>query len=148
MVSSIPGRTTLTTTSLPASEFSPKRRAAYTCAMEAAASGFSENSANISLMGCPSCSSISLSAVSVGKGATLSCRFLSSATMSSGIRSGRVDKIWPNLTKIGPKASSARRKRAPRLSLLGTGLRRHGASHSRMRILSGSWSVGTRASSR
>ena len=31
-----------------------------------------------------------------------------------GRRSRRVESIWPNLTKIGPSASSARRRRSPR----------------------------------
>ena len=34
--------------------------------------------------------------------------------MSAGIRSRRVDSIWPNLTKIGPSVSSARRNRTAR----------------------------------
>ena len=33
---------------------------------------------------------------------------------SGGTRSRRVDRIWPNLTKIGPSSCSARRRRAPR----------------------------------
>ena len=34
--------------------------------------------------------------------------------MSVGSRSRRVDSIWPNLMKIGPRSSRARRKRTPR----------------------------------
>src|SRR5690554_8216686 len=53
----------------------------------------------------------------LGKGGTLSCRCFSSRAMSSGSKTGRVDRIYPNLMKIGPRASSAKRKRSPRLSL-------------------------------
>ena len=47
--------------------------------------------------------------------------------MSSGKRSRRVDNIWPNLIKMGPRASSDKRKRSPRDNL-GTGFRREGDS--------------------
>src|SRR6266700_8226700 len=43
-----------------------------------------------------------------------SCNLASSSAMSGGIRSRRVESIWPNLTKIGPRASSARRRRTAR----------------------------------
>src|SRR5512134_25199 len=35
--------------------------------------------------------------------------------MSSGTRSRRVERIWPNLTEIGPRVSSARRSRRARV---------------------------------
>ena len=47
-------------------------------------------------------------------GGTRSCSLASSSATSSGSRSRRVDSTWPNLTKIGPSLSSARRKRTPR----------------------------------
>ena len=47
-------------------------------------------------------------------GATRSCSSASSSAMSGGSRSRRVERIWPNLTKIGPSSSSARRRRWPR----------------------------------
>ena len=68
--------------------------------------------------------------------------------MSSGIRSGRVDNIWPNLTNMGPSASSAKRRRSPRDNFLGTGARRQGASQSAMRNAKGNCSVGMRSSKR
>ena len=40
----------------------------------------------------------------------------SSSAMSTGSRSRRVDSAWPNLTKIGPSSSSARRSRSPRVT--------------------------------
>ena len=49
-----------------------------------------------------------------GNGGTWSCSFASSSAMSAGSRSRRVDSTWPNLTKIGPSASSAWRRRTAR----------------------------------
>src|SRR5262249_39222115 len=37
--------------------------------------------------------------------------------MAGGSRSRRVETAWPNFTKIGPSSSSARRRRAPRLTV-------------------------------
>jgi hypothetical protein len=51
---------------------------------------------------------------SESNGGTRSCSSDSSATISGGIRSGRVDSTWPNFTKIGPSSSSARRRRIAR----------------------------------
>ena len=62
----------------------------------------------------PSERSISATASSDGNGGTRSCSFASSSAMSSGSRSRRVDSTWPNLTKIGPRVSSASRRRWPR----------------------------------
>ena len=53
-------------------------------------------------------------ACSPSNGATRSCSSVSSSAMSGGTRSRRVDRICPNLTKIGPSSCSARRRRAPR----------------------------------
>ena len=41
------------------------------------------------------------------------CSRASSAAMSGGSRSGRVDSAWPNLMNTGPSSSSAARMRAP-----------------------------------
>ncbi len=43
------------------------------------------------------------------KGGTWSCRRASSSAMSGGSRSRRVESSWPNLMKIGPRSSRARR---------------------------------------
>src|SRR2546425_762901 len=49
-----------------------------------------------------------------GNGGTRACSFASSSAMSGGSRARRVDSILPNLAKIGPRASSARRRRPAR----------------------------------
>ena len=49
-------------------------------------------------------------------GGTRSCSFASSSAMSTGSRSRRVDSAWPNFTKIGPSSSSASRRRSPRVA--------------------------------
>jgi hypothetical protein len=49
-----------------------------------------------------------------GNGGTRSCSSASSSAMSAGSRSRRVDSTWPNLTKMGPRCSSAWRRRWPR----------------------------------
>ncbi|MNN53595.1 hypothetical protein D3C81_1683590 [compost metagenome] len=117
-----PGRITLTTTSSPV--FSC---AACTCATEAEASGSTSKRLNTSLIFLPSCSSISLTDTCESNGGTRSCSFISSSAMSSGSRSRRVDRICPNLMKIGPRSCNARRKRAPRLrSRVLRGNQRHG----------------------
>ena len=56
-------------------------------------------------------------AASPGNGGTRSWSFASSSAMSGGSRSRRVETTWPNLTKIGPRSSSARRRRSPRVPL-------------------------------
>ncbi|EKD35764.1 MAG: hypothetical protein ACD_75C01788G0003 [uncultured bacterium] len=42
----------------------------------------------------------------------LSCSFLNSVAHSWGMRSGRVERIWPNLMKVGPRSSSTMRTRS------------------------------------
>ena len=56
----------------------------------------------------------SRSPCSAGNGGTRSCSSASSSATSGGSRSRRVDSTWPNLTKIGPRRSSAWRRRSPR----------------------------------
>ncbi|MNV12800.1 hypothetical protein D3C71_1034180 [compost metagenome] len=106
---SISGRSTLTTTWRPSA-----RVAACTWAIEAEASGCRSKLANASLTGRPSACSTMRWAVSPSNGLTRSCSRVSSLATSAGIRSRRVDRICPNLTKIGPRSCSARRRRAPR----------------------------------
>ena len=52
--------------------------------------------------------------IAEANGGTRSCRSASSSAMSGGMRSRRVESVWPNLTKIGPSASRARRRRTAR----------------------------------
>ena len=108
MISCIPGRSTLTTTSSPLLSL-----AACTCAMEAAASGVSSKLKNISASGRPNARSMAPTATSLSNGGTRSWSFASSSAISTGMRSRRVDSAWPNFTKIGPSSSSARRRRSP-----------------------------------
>ncbi len=110
MIARMPGRSTLTTTSRPSRSF-----AACTCAIEAAASGCSSNSPNSSVTGRPSACSMRAFAAAPGKGGTRSCSLASSSARSGGSRSRRVETTWPNFTKIGPRSSSARRSRSPRV---------------------------------
>ena len=90
---SIPGRRTLTATSAPSSA----RRAWWTCAIDAAASG-SEKLVNSASTGWPSSARIMRRAMAVGKGGRLSCRTRSCSAIPTPTTSGRVDRIWPNLT--------------------------------------------------
>jgi hypothetical protein len=106
MTLATPGRSTLTTTSWPL-----RNRAACTWAIDADASGRSSKAAKTSVTGWPYAASISARACGPGKGGTLSCSLASSSAMSSGSRSRRVERIWPNLTKMGPRSSSVRRMR-------------------------------------
>ncbi|EXF43349.1 hypothetical protein BAY1663_04219 [Pseudomonas sp. BAY1663] len=117
------GRTTLTTTSSPL-----RSRAACTWATEAEASGLLSKRANSSSTGAPSCCSISAVARAESNGGTRSWSIASSSAMSGGSRSRRVESNWPNLMKIGPSPSSARRRRAPRdSSLRRRGIQRQGS---------------------
>jgi len=81
--------------------------------------GFFSKLWNSSPNGLPSERSTSAIASSDGNGGTRSCSLASSSAMSSGTRSRRVERIWPNLTKIGPRVSSASRRRWPRVDELG-----------------------------
>ena len=47
-----------------------------------------------------------------GMGGTWSCSLDSSAINGGGSRSERVERSWPNLTKVGPSSSKARRNRS------------------------------------
>ncbi len=109
IASSTAGRSTFTATSRPS--FSVAR---CTWAIEALATGTRSRLANISLSGRPRLRSISAKAASESNGGTRSCRRASSSAISSGNRSRRVESTWPNLTKIGPRRSSASRRRWPR----------------------------------
>src|SRR6266581_2677519 len=106
---SIPGRRILTAASVP-----PGRTAKCTWATDALAVGRGSNFSNTSPMGLPKACSTSATASSAGNGGTWSCSFASSSARSAGSRSRRVESTWPNLTKMGPSASSARRRRTPR----------------------------------
>ena len=110
----MPGRNTFTTTSRGGLPSTGGRVAACTCAIEAEASGVVSKLAKASATGRPSACSTIARAASPSKGATRSCSSDSSTATSGGIRSRRVDRICPNLTKIGPSSCSAKRKRAPR----------------------------------
>jgi len=64
--------------------------------MEAAATG-SPNSEKSVVTGWPSSSSTVATAITVGKGGSLSCRTRSWLARSTPTTSGRVDRTWPNL---------------------------------------------------
>src|SRR5712691_6047441 len=106
---SIPGRRIFTAASVP-----PRSTARCTCATEALATGWGSNRSNSSPTGLPKARSTSAAASSAGNGGTRSWSFASSSARSAGTRSRRVESTWPNLMKMGPSASSARRSRAPR----------------------------------
>src|SRR6266571_5019324 len=108
----IPGRRILTAASVP-----PGSTARCTWATDALATGCSSNFSKIFAIGLPNARSTSATASSPGNGGTRSWSFASSSARSAGKRSRRVESTWPNLTKMGPSASSARRSRAPRGSL-------------------------------
>src|SRR6266705_210836 len=110
----IPGRRILTAASVP-----PWSTARCTCATEALATGWGSNRSNSSPTGLPKARSTSAAASSAGNGGTRSWSFASSSARSAGTRSRRVESTWPNLMKMGPSASSARRSRAPRGSRSG-----------------------------
>lgn len=73
----------------------------YTCPRLAAATGCGDISANSSLPGAPSSSSIVAIAMSAGKEGSRSCSSDSTSMYSLGTRSGRDDSAWPILTKEG-----------------------------------------------
>src|SRR5882724_4066298 len=102
----MPGRCTFTTTSPP-----PGSRARWTWAMEALASGSGSMEAKSCLAGRPSPFSISWSTVATGMGAALSWRCESSAMKSGGRMSGREERIWPSLMKVGTRSARVSRNR-------------------------------------
>src|SRR3954451_4538879 len=103
------GRCTLTATSRPLG-----RVARCTWPIDAAASGVGSNAVKRRSTGWPSSSRIMRSTSSYGNGRTSSCRPRSSATMSGGTTSGRVESSCPNLTNVGPSSSSISRRCRPR----------------------------------
>ena len=110
IVSRISGRKTLTTTSsLFAFNF-----AACTCAIEADARGASSNSLNNSDRWVRPREVLIIScAASDENGGTLSCSRASSLAIAGWSKSLRVDSIWPNLIKTGPRLCSASVMRSP-----------------------------------
>ena len=76
--------------------------------------GVRSNVLNTSSSGRPKTRTIVATTRSDANGGTRSCSSASSSAMSGGSRSRRVDSICPNLMKIGPRSSSARRRRTPR----------------------------------
>ena len=100
-----PRRCTLTTTFWPVS-----RVATCTCPIVPAASGSGSIDSNTSSQGTPSSSSITETTSSSLMGVTLSWSVASSSMNSGGSRSGRVERIWPSLAKVGPSSSRARRR--------------------------------------
>src|SRR5712692_6366576 len=106
---SIPGRRILTAASVP-----PGSTARCTWATDALATGCGSNFSKTFATGRPKARSTSARASSAGNGGTRSWSFASSSARSAGTRSRRVESTWPNLTKMGPSASSARRNRTPR----------------------------------
>ena len=125
---SMSGRSTLTTTSRGGRRHRRGSVAACTCAIEADASGVVSKLANASPIGGPARARRSRARLSPSNGATRSCSSVSSSATSGGTRSRRVDRICPNLTKIGPSSCSARRRRAPRDC---AAISRRGARHER-----------------
>ena len=102
MTFSIPGRMTLTTTSSPL-----VRVASCTCASDAEARGCSEKVAKEAVRGRPISVSIVEMAIAPGNGGTRSWRRASSSAYSSGNKSRRVERSWPNLMNTGPRRSIA-----------------------------------------
>jgi hypothetical protein len=110
---SMPGRSTLTATS----RTTPSRVrtvAKWTWAIEALATGSCSKVSKTAASGRRKARSMVATATSDGNGGTRSCKSASSSAMSCGSRSRRVDSTWPNLTKMGPRCSSAWRRRWPR----------------------------------
>ena len=106
----MPGRWTFTATVSPLGS-----TARCTWAMDADATGVSQNSEKTESMESPSSASTICLTWAKGKDGTLSWSFSSSAHSSCGIISGRVPAICPNLTKDGPSSSRAIRIRSHRV---------------------------------
>ena len=101
----------LTTTGSP-----ERRRARWTCAIEAEAKAVGSNSANASSGGRPSSLAKVARAVAGGSAGVLACRRASSVASACPTNSGRVLNIWPSLMKVVPRSVRARRKRSSTLS--------------------------------
>ena len=99
------GRCTFTATRRP---FGSTARCTWP--IDAAAIGSSSNSRKSRSIGCPSSSRITRSTSANGNGRTSSWSPRSSAMMSGGTMSGRVESSWPNLTNVGPSSSSISRR--------------------------------------
>ena len=111
MTSRMPGRSTLTTTSRAVLAGAPRAPGRWRRRRAGSRSKLREDLARAAARGAfDDARARSLP----GKGGTRSCSFASSSAMSAGSRSRRVETAWPNLTKIGPSSSSARRRRSPR----------------------------------
>jgi hypothetical protein len=82
-----------------------------TSAIVPAASGTGSTWSKTSSHGTPSSCSITSTTCCSVRGGTLSWSCASSVMNSGGSRSGRVDRIWPILQKVGPSSSSASRMR-------------------------------------
>jgi len=79
--------------------------ARWTWAIDAQPSGTGSKLANRVDTVAPSSFSMMVWMRSTGIGATLSCIRSSAVANSTGTMSGRVDSIWPSLTKVGPSDS-------------------------------------------
>ena len=132
----ISGRCTLITTCSPLC-----RVAACTCPREAAANGRRSKWAKSWSIGRPRLSSIVAMATSDGKEGTVSWSFPNSLTNSAGRRSGRVLRAWPSLTKVGPRAISASRRRPAVPRGVGGGTRSTRRRGSERSETSPSWST-------
>ena len=110
----MPGRSTLTATGTGCPVFLSAISAKWTWAIEALAMGSRSKLRKTSGRGRPKLRSMVATATLLSKGGTRSCSSASSAAISGGSKSARVDSTCPNLTKMGPRASSASRKRWPR----------------------------------
>ena len=86
------GRWTLTTTCSPV-----RKRAAWTWAIDAAASGVRSNHSNVAPIGPPSSSSTTFSTTAHGSGFTWSRQSLNSSTSSAGKRPSPEEMICPSL---------------------------------------------------
>ena len=116
-----------------------QRARACTCAIDAEASGVVSNAGEqLRRPACPARARSRARASSPSNGATRSCSSVSSSAMSGGTRSRRVDRIWPNLTKIGPSSckrqAQARAARQNRLRRASAGMNgRSSLSHAERR---------------
>ena len=106
------GRCTFTATAFPFGSV-----ARCTWPIDAAATGSSSKSRNSRSIVLPSSCSITRCASEKGNGRTSSWSGRSSAMMSGGTTSGRVDSSCPNFTNVGPSSSNTSRRCCPRAEL-------------------------------